>query len=149
MTNLQGALGVAQLEQLDTFVKKKRAIGDLYNKKLKIINNIHLPLQKTSYANNIYWVYGILISNNISLNSKDIMLKLKLEGIGTRPFFYPLHKQPVLLKNGYISKNKFPVSEELYNKGFYIPSGLSLSENQITQVSEKIIKIFKSINQIK
>ena len=69
------------------------------------------------------------------------MKLLSIKGIGTRPFFYPMHKQPVLRKMGLFKNEKYPISEKLYKKGFYIPSGLSLKKNQMQQVIKNIKEI--------
>ena len=142
MTNLQAALGLAQLEQLDSFVKKKREIGELYNRQLSGINQIILPTQKTEYVDNIYWVYGIIIKEGYTFNAKTIMDRLSQMGVGNRPFFFPMHLQPVLKNYGLFEGENYPVSENLYNNGFYIPSGLGISEEQIIRVSEVLKTIF-------
>ena len=141
MTNLQAALGLAQLERLDKFVKRKREMGHLYNQYLGDINKIQIPKIKTAYADNIYWVYGIVLKNECSMNAIDVMRKLAKSGIGTRPFFYPLHLQPVLNKFGLYKEESLIVSENLYIKGFYLPSGLSLTSDQIKIISKIFYKI--------
>ena len=141
MTNLQAALGLAQLEQLDNFIIRKRKMGHLYDNYFNSINCIQIPKTKTKYANNIYWVYGIVLKNECSMNAKEVMQQLSQYGIGTRPFFYPMHLQPVLNKLGLLKKESYPVSENLYLNGFYLPSGLSLTENKINFISETLYKI--------
>ena len=69
------------------------------------------------------------------------MKKLKKIGIGTRPFFWPMHEQPVLKKYGIYTNSSFPVAERIARKGFYIPSGLALTDNDIKYVSETIHSI--------
>lgn len=115
MTNLQAAVGLAQLEQLDNFVKKKRYIGELYSEKLSVLKNVQLPLAKTEYATNIYWVYGIVLKSNFRLNAKEVMKKLIHQGIGCRPFFYPMHLQPVFKKKIYLK-----IKDMLLLKNFMI-----------------------------
>jgi perosamine synthetase len=95
MTNIQAALGVAQLEKLDETIDLKRNIGKKYNKLLRDSPFIQLPVEKTTYAENIYWVYPIVLRENCPINAKEMMETLKRKRIGTRPFFYPMHKQPV------------------------------------------------------
>jgi perosamine synthetase len=140
MTNIQAAIGVAQLENISKTVKKKRWIGSLYNKFLKDLTGVYKPIPKTEYCNNIYWVYSIVLTENISKKAKDIMLSLQGYKIGTRPFFYPMHQQPVFKKMGMFSECRLKNSEYLYQKGFYLPSGLSLTEDQILESSESLIK---------
>tara|TARA_A100001011_G_scaffold400752_1_gene518375 strand:+ start:3313 stop:4425 length:1113 start_codon:yes stop_codon:yes gene_type:complete len=137
MTNLQAALGIAQLEKLDSTLKKKKKIGELYNKYLAEVKEIELPLIETEFAKNIYWVFGILINPKIN-SAKNIISKLRKLKIGTRPFFYPMHKQPVLKKMDIFNANYFPVSERLYEQGLYLPSGLTLTEDDIKVVTQKL-----------
>jgi perosamine synthetase len=142
MTNMQAALGVAQLEQIDKIVKKKRYIGNTYNELLKDIEVINLPVVNTDYCENIYWVYAIIIKDGYPKNAKDIMNKLREYKIGTRPFFYPMHKQPVFNKMGLFLDDNLPNSEKLYEKGFYIPSGIALTKKQMIEVSDALHKVF-------
>lgn len=138
MTNVQAAIGIAQLERIEEFVCKKKHIGKEYNELLKETKGISLPITKTSYAENIYWVYTIVLSNEIKKNAHEAISILSQEGVGCRPFFYPLHKQPILLREGYFRDQELPISEHLYDKGFYIPSGLALTDRQQIKVVEKI-----------
>jgi perosamine synthetase len=142
-TNLQAAVGLAQLELLDKFVKRKRRMGDFYNRLLKDLSEfIVLPLPCTEYAENIYWVYGLLLTDKVDGDATRMMAKLHDLGIGTRPFFYPMHKQPVFRKMGLFSHESYPVAEYMAERGFYIPSGLALTDEQMLIVSEKLHDIF-------
>ena len=146
MTNLQAALGLAQLEQLESFVDKKRTIGKTYTKLLKGIKEIQLPLEKTDYAENIYWVYGIVLKDDIPFDAKEAMQKLGKQGIGTRPFFWPMHLQPVLLNKGLFKGEQYPVAERISRRGFYIPSGLALNNSEIEKITKVLQKILYKIN---
>jgi perosamine synthetase len=141
MTNMQAALGVAQLEQIDKIVQKKRWIGDTYNKLLKDINIINLPMPKTDYCKNIYWVYSITLKDSCKKSAKVVMEELGKYKIGTRPFFYPMHKQPVFNNMGLFLDDNLPNSENLYERGLYIPSGLALTEGEIIEVSNILHKV--------
>ena len=142
LTNLQAAVGLAQLERLNSFVKKKRIIGRFYNKNLANGESYFLPKNKKTYAENIYWVYGILLKES-KMSVKKLMKLLKLKGIETRNFFWPLHQQPILKKMGYFKNIKLPVAEYLSKNGFYIPSGLALSLTQQKYVIKELKKILK------
>jgi perosamine synthetase len=132
MTNMQAAIGLAQLERLDDFVQRKRMMGQRYTELLMDLPALQLPLAHTSYANNIYWVYGLLLDKSTGLNAEDIMKRLAAKGIGTRPFFYPMHLQPVLKRlRLFKDVEQYPVAESFYKRGFYLPSGMALSEDQI------------------
>lgn len=139
MTNLQAAIGLAQLERLDEFVKKKRNMGKYYTKKLKDVEFIQLPSEKTSYAENIYWVYGIMLSDQLNFDADEMMKRLAAKNIGTRPFFFPMHEQPVFHKMGLFENERYPVAGRISKQGFYLPSGLALTEEQM----DKVVKVIK------
>ena len=141
LTNMQAALGVAQLEQIEDIIIKKRWIGNIYNKLLKDLDKINLPLNKTNYCENIYWVYAITLKDNCDKTAKQVMNELNELEIGTRPFFFPMHKQPIFNKKGLFLNEMLPNSEKLYQKGFYIPSGLALTEDQLKEVSSALHKV--------
>lgn len=141
MSNLQAAVGVAQFERLEEFIERKKKMGSIYQELLKDIP-AQLPLIKTDYAKNNYWVFGLVLNKDFKLSAKEAMKKLAQLGVGTRPFFFPLHKQPAFEKIGLTDKVNRPVSENLYEKGFYIPCGLNLTCDKIESVANRVKKIF-------
>lgn len=145
ITNLQAAIGVAQLEKIDDHIRRKRQIGKLYNEMFVDLEGVRIPVTKTEYAENIYWIYGLVIGEKYNINALQVMDTLNQEGIGTRGFFYPIHKQPVYLKQGWFGNVVCPNAERLADKGFYIPSGLGISNEQISVVSKKLIELFNRI----
>jgi len=134
MTNLQAALGLAQLERLDEFVEKKRWIGDRYNELLARLPGVQLPLPTSVYGANIYWVYGLVLDHSVGFDAQVAITRLTKLGVGCRPFFYPLHLQPVLREMGFFQGDQHLVADKLGERGFYLPSGLALCEQQIDQV---------------
>lgn len=141
MTNLQAALGLAQLERLDEFVARKRFVGRRYRELLKDVPGLQLPLTKTEFAENIYWVFGLVLDRTLAIDAASAMKRLSLNGVATRPFFWPMHRQPVLLNKGWFEQEHYPVAENLAEQGFYLPSGLALSEGQMEQVADRVIRI--------
>jgi perosamine synthetase len=141
MTNLQAALGVAQLERLDEFLEKKRWIGRMYNEMLADLLGLQLPLPKIDYAENIYWVYGLVLDDPVSFDAERAMSRLAKLKVGCRPFFYPLHQQPVLRGMGLFQGESYPVAERLYQRGFYVPSGLALTQEQVQRAAEAVMRI--------
>ena len=137
MSNLQAAVGVAQLEKIDEHLKRKREMGRLYQE-LITSDCFYKPLPQCQYARNIYWVFGLVIKEDIERDNVSILEELKSKGIGGRTFFYPMHKQPVFQKMGLFGDEKYPVSEMLADKGFYIPSGLALSVDDIYRVADTV-----------
>jgi len=141
MTNLQAALGLAQLERLDDFVVRKRALGQRYTTLLKYIDQFQLPLERTGYAENIYWVYGLVLKDSAPFDAEEAMQRLAAAGIGTRPFFWPMHEQPVFRKMGLFTGECYPVAERLARRGFYLPSGLALTNEQIEIVAAAVREV--------
>lgn len=135
MSNLQAALGLAQLEQLDESVRIKRHMGRRYTELLAGLDGITLPLESTDYADNIYWVYGLILADNIPFDAQSAMKRLAEKGVGTRPFFWPMHEQPVLNKMGLLQGVSLPVAERIARRGFYLPGGLALTDSEIEQVA--------------
>lgn len=144
-TNLQAAVGIAQLERLDEFVQKKRDMGKYYTEKLQSVKGLQLPVERTFYAENIYWVYGILLKENVKVDNKQIQKLLAEEGIGTRTFFWCMHEQPVYRNQGLFEHEQYQNAEYLARKGFYIPSGLALTKEQMDKVSVAVANVMKQL----
>tara|TARA_B100000787_G_scaffold169686_1_gene161715 strand:+ start:1285 stop:2403 length:1119 start_codon:yes stop_codon:yes gene_type:complete len=143
MTNIQATLGISQLKRINTIVKKRHSIGMRYFKKLHINNSIYIPEPKRNYSDNIYWVVGIVITNKkLNLNADKIMSKLKKKGIGTRPFFWPMHKQKILKKYN-TNKQNFKNSEYISENGFYLPTSLTLKNKEIDYICNCVNEIIK------
>jgi perosamine synthetase len=145
MTNMQAALGVAQLERLDEFVARKRRMGRRYTELLGGIEGLELMPEKTDYAENIYWVFGMVLKDEVPFDAKEAMRRLGEKGIGTRPFFWPMHEQPVLQKMGLFHGETYPVAERLARRGFYIPSGMALTDGQMETVVVAVKELMNSV----
>ena len=141
MSNIQAAVGVAQLEKIDQHLKLKRELGASYQQKLKGIEQLQLPLEKTDYADNVYWVFGMVLQPEVSMNAKEMMDKLAKRNVGCRPFFYPMHQQPVFHKMGLFSGERYPVAERLGERGFYVPSGLTVTEEQRQYIADQVKEV--------
>lgn len=144
MTNLQAALGVAQLENIEKHILLKRKIGSTYNDLLKDVPHIELMPLKTRFAENIYWVYAILLKDSFPHNAEWMMKELGKVGIGSRPFFYPMHLQPVFNRKGWYVDEHYPVAEKIAERGFYIPCGLGLTEEQQIEVATSLKHILQN-----
>lgn len=140
MTNLQAAIGVAQLKNIEKFIKIKRDNAKEYAKLLKGAKGLMLPVEK-DYAKNIYWMYGVVLDKSTNFDAAVFAKKLLERGVQTRPFFYPLNLQPVF-KN--LKKTKCPVAEKIGKQGLYLPSGLGLKKSQIKVVCNIIEEILKT-----
>ena len=141
MTNLQAAVGLAQLEKLDDHVARKRRMGQRYTNLLKHIPGLQSPLAKTDYAENIYWVYGVILEDDVPFDAEEAIRRLGEKKIGTRPFFWPMHEQPVFKKMGLFTNESYPVAEHIARRGFYIPSGLALTNEQMERVATAVREV--------
>lgn len=144
MTNIQAAIGLAQLENIEKFISKRRKIAKMYNYYLKGIDGLVLPAEK-NYAYHSYWMYSILIEDEYRRGRDEVMKFLAKNGIETRPFFYPMHTMPVYKK---INKNKdLKISEDIAVRGINLPTFYSLKKKDIKFISHQLIK-FK-VDEIK
>lgn len=144
-TNLQAAVGLAQLERLEEFVEKKRQMGRYYTERLRNVEGLILPVEKTQYADNIYWVYGIVLDKDIQFDNKAVQKLLTEEKIDSRTFFWCMHEQPVYRKQGLFGGEKYLTAEYLARKGFYIPSGLALTQEQMDRVVSGVKRVMQRV----
>jgi perosamine synthetase len=133
LTNLQAAIGVAQMERIDEHIEIKRRNAKLYTQLLADTPHIQLPIERP-WAKSVYWMYGIVIDENTGFDGRQFAKRLSEENITTRPFFYPIHLQPVLKNMGLYDGEDYPVAERIAKQGLYLPSGLTLTEEQIARV---------------
>jgi len=138
MSNLQAAVGLAQLERLDASVERKRAMGRRYDELLAGLEGIQRPPAAAEYAESIYWVYGIVLDDSVPCEAAEVIRRLAALGVGCRPFFCPMHLQPALTNRGLFTGESHPVAERLYRRGFYLPSGLALTEAQMERVADAL-----------
>ncbi len=144
-TNLQAAVGLAQLERLEEFVEKKRKMGRLYTEMLSDVKGLRLPIPSNEHAENIYWVYGILMDEEIEIDNRTMIKKLAEKGVGCRTFFWCMHEQPVYTKQGMYTDEHYSNAEYMARKGFYIPSGLALTEAQMKNVCDRLKEALKEM----
>lgn len=145
MTNMQAALGLAQLEQLERHIEIKKNMGVFYTKLLQNVQGIQIPVEKTAYADNIYWVYGLVLNDEIPIDAETAMSRLAAKGIGTRPFFWSMHEQPVFRKMGLFEGERHPVAERIARRGFYLPSGLALNEVEMERVVKTLTRLIADL----
>lgn len=144
MTNLQAAVGVAQLERLPETIRKKRQIGSWYDRLLANVEGLERLTASTRYAENIYWVYGVVLSESVEFAADEAMRRMEQKGIGTRPFFWPMHEQPVFKNAGMFQGVSCPVAERIARRGFYIPSGVALTEDQAVETAAVLKQVIGS-----
>ncbi|HVN65258.1 MAG TPA: DegT/DnrJ/EryC1/StrS family aminotransferase [Methanomicrobiales archaeon] len=143
MTNIQAAIGLAQLERIDEFIGLRRRHAGIYSEHLAGIPGITLPVERP-WAKNVYWMYSILLEKSFGLPRDVLMNLLAGKGIETRSFFIPVHRQPVMEKMGFFPGERYPVAEDLGARGLYLPSSSSLSDEEIRLVCREIGDIRKN-----
>ena len=135
MTNLQAAVGLAQCERLAALVEKRRWNARLYAERLAGIPGLTLP-QEAAGVTNVFWMYGVLVDEELGLTRDALREALAREGIETRTFFVPLHFQPIYFRR--FRGERFPAAERLGQRGLYLPSGPALTEPEIDAVSRAL-----------
>jgi perosamine synthetase len=139
MSNLQAAIGLAQIEAVEDHLMRKRRIAALYGERLGKIKGLRLPVERPG-VKNVYWMYGVVLDDCVPFDAATFAVRLKKHGIDTRPFFLGMHEQPVLRQRKLFAGESYPVTECLARRGLYLPTGLRLTEADIDAVSSAVQK---------
>jgi len=134
MTNLQAALGVAQLERMDELLNKKKEIFKWYEEYLKNTPNIKLNFQKDGYKN-VYWMICLEIIGYDEEKRDRLMQKLKEKGIDSRPFFYPISDMPMY------EKTDTSITHKVYQRGINLPSFFDITQKEVKYICEELKKL--------
>ena len=137
MTDLQGAIGCAQMDRIEKSISHRRILAAIYNEKLRK-SSLILPVEK-QWAKNVYWLYSIVIPDVTYDEREEIMKQLEEKGIETRPFFYPLHQLPPYASLG--SDEDFPVSCRLVRGGISLPTHVGVTSEDAEYVSNELLSI--------
>jgi perosamine synthetase len=144
MTNMQAAVGVAQMERVQEFIARKRWMADFYRQVLGGIEGLHLP-EEMPWAKSVYWMYAVRVTPDFGCSRDELMRRLQEKGIATRTFFIPMHQQPVFQKMGLFKNERYPVADRLSEEGLYLPSGLTITKEQIERVADELREIQKTV----
>ena len=128
ITAMQAALGRSQLRRIDRIVARKRALGRAYHEALAGLGPVTVAPARTDYAANTWWVFGLVVAEDAPFSRDQLTDALAAQDIGTRPFFHGLHVQPALVDHGHVAPVSLPVTEALTARGFYLPSGIGLTD---------------------
>lgn len=140
MTAMQAALGNSQLARFGTLVQRKRDRGLRYYRALSKVPFLKTAPDRTSYCDNIFWVFGLVVDGHAPFDREDLTGFLAQRKIGTRTFFYGLHEQPAVLRETRAQPARLPVTERLSMSGFYLPSGLGLDQEDQDRVIEAVLE---------
>ncbi len=125
------------MENIEAAIEQKRWMGREYNQRLAGFTELQLPAEE-KWAKNVYWMYGIVLDESSGMTAADFAGRLAARGIMTRPFFLGMHEQPVYLDQGLFVGEHYPVTERLARQGLYLPSGLTLTPEQVEQVCQVV-----------
>ena len=142
LTNIQAALGVGQIDRMDEIVARKRAIAAAYTEQLRDVGGLRMQVE-AAWAKSVYWVFGIFIDESAGLTASALADRLLEAHVETRPFFFGMHQQPVFQKRGLFHGEQFPVAERLARQGLYLPSGLTITDEQIVSVTTAVRESLK------
>jgi perosamine synthetase len=140
LTNLQAAIGVGQLERVDAAVRRKREIGRRYTERLARVSGLLLPVERP-WVRNVYWMYGVVLDDSFDVSREDVQEELARRGIETRTFFVGLHEQPALRGRALFEGESYPVAERIGRRGFYLPSGVGLLDEEIDAVCAAVEEV--------
>jgi len=140
LTNMQAALGLAQFERIDEIIARKRWMGKEYSCRLQELSVLQLPVEE-SWARNVYWMYGIVVAEETGMDAAELAKRLRERGVETRPFFLGMHEQPVFHKRGLFVDEHYAVTERLARQGLYLPSGLALTPDQLSEVCNTVFDV--------
>jgi|1048.fasta_scaffold02782_6 perosamine synthetase len=142
---LQAALGLGQIMNLEKTLVRKRLIGEIYDRLFQDLDSVWLPLNSQDSIKNCYWVYSIVLKPEVNLSASECISKLAKLGVESRPFFYPLHMQPVL--KPLLKKNQIRCTnaEFLGEKGFYLPSGVGNTDEEIWTSAQKLLEVINGV----
>ena len=145
MTNLQGAIGVAQMERLNEFVEAKRKTARYYNHGLSGLNEIITPPEE-AWARNSFWLYTILLSEKAGILRDNLINELLTNGIESRPTFYPLHQMSIY-KQYSDDNTTFPIADYVSANGISLPSSANLSEKELDSIIDTVVKFVLKVRQ--
>ena len=138
LTNLQAAIGLAQLTRIESIISAKRRLAERYRKRLSEVKGLQLPIEK-DYARNIYWMYHLVVHSEKFGSSKDALVSsLSSAGIETRDSFIPYNDQEIFIRRGWTDGNKCPVASFVGKNGFYLPSSPELTDRQLDYIAAKV-----------
>ena len=140
LTNLQAALGVAQLQRIDAAVAHKRWMAEQYGERLRDVTALQLPTERT-WARSVYWMYGVVLNEESRMDAEELAVQLRERGVETRPFFLGMHEQPALHRRGLFEGESYPVAERIARRGLYLPSGMTLMQGQIDRVGDALEEV--------
>ncbi len=144
ITNMQAALGVGQVNRIESIVERKRWAASEYTKRLSGVRGLQLPTEQ-AWARSVFWIYPLVIADDVQMDAVLFAQRLRAFDVETRPFFLGMHEQPLFHDMGLFVGERYPVTERIARRGLYIPSGLALTIEQIESVSNAVKQVMESV----
>lgn len=138
MTNLQAAVGLAQVERLDQIVEARRELAGWYTERLSGLPGLRTPREAPN-ARNVFWMYGVRVESAFGVTRDQLREALGRRGIETRTFFIPIHLQPIYFDA--FRGQAFPVADQLCGDGLYLPTSEALDEADVDWICAQIAQI--------
>jgi perosamine synthetase len=142
LTSPQAALALPQIARIEAIIERKRSIARMYSQRLGELDWLELPIEEP-WARSVYWMYAVRLRPEAGIDAATVADRLRLRGVETRPFFIGMHAQPALRKRGLFAGQSFPVADALSRYGFYLPSGLALTEAQIETATAALKEVLE------
>ena len=145
LPNISAALGLGQFANIEKIFSGKKRIYSRYKKNLENVKGIKIPLVKDWATRYIMWVFNIYLDDNFPITRDELVKKLKEKNIETRNAFVPINKQIVLIKKyGLFKENDCPNANYIMDNGFYLPSGNTITNEEIDFVSDEVKNLAKN-----
>lgn len=139
MTNLQAAIGCAQLERIEELLARKLDMARRYSEGLQG-SPLQLPVAKP-WARPTIWMYSVVLGDDVPFDAAEFARRLEQRGVQTRPFFRGMHEQPVYLAKGLFKEVHLPVTERISRRGLYLPSGQAITNEQVDRVIDAVREV--------
>ncbi len=140
MTNLQAALGAAQLTRIEDIISRKRSLASFYTEAFSQEKDIQTPVEKP-YAFNVYWMYNIVLRGALEGKRAAFMEELKKRGVESREDFVPFNQQKIFIDQGIVDPESCPVANRIGANGLYLPSGNDISEEELEYVAKNVVEV--------
>jgi perosamine synthetase len=137
MTGYQAAMGRVQLRRIEHIIEQKRRVAHAYDRLLAKVPGLRIPIER-EWARSVYWMYTIVVEDEFPLSRDELMAALSNKGIGSRTHFCPMNLQPFLQHQPGFRQVPCPVAESLWLRGMYLPSSITLSEDEVAEIVDKV-----------
>ncbi len=141
LSSIQAALGISQIDRIEKYLLNRSKVAQRYRENLNALPGLKWQSLENKGSKNIFWVNGVIFDETSYGSAHEVTIELSKIGIETRPFFYPLHLQPVLVKYN-LAPTELPITEYISSQGIYLPGGNTLTLESVDLICERVISRF-------